>query len=107
MHVTTGSVEFELWRCALWGALGGLIVDALEFYRVVRNNGGRWPEDMRSLAFLVAELIRLGVGAILAVAFASSGHVSDTLGALAVGAAAPLIAEKLARQIPSVTGGVE
>ena len=87
---------------ALWGLLGGGIVDGLEFWREVRTNGGRCPEEFRTMAYLVAEAIRLGVGAVLAVAFGLHGQVTAPLGALAIGVAAPLIVEKMSKQLPKL-----
>src|SRR5437899_10799747 len=92
----------DWWELAGWGLLGGFIVDGLEFWRMVRNNGGVWPIQYRSLAFVAAELVRLLAGAGLAIAFGKSGQVTGALGAVAIGAAAPLIVEKLSQQLPSL-----
>ena len=90
----------DWWELAGWGLFGGFIVDGLEFWRDVRRNGGAWPVYYRSLAGIVAEVIRLFAGAGLAIAFGKSGQVSGVIGAIAIGAAAPLIVEKLGQQPP-------
>lgn len=90
----------DWWELAGWGLFGGFIVDGLEFWRDVRRNGGAWPVYYKSLAGIVAEAIRLFAGAGLAIAFGKSGQVSGVIGAIAIGAAAPLIVEKLGQQLP-------
>lgn len=86
---------------ALWGLFGGVIVDGLEIWRNIRANNGQWPQKFRTWSYLIAEIIRLGAGAGLAVAFGQSGQVSGPLGALAIGVATPLIVEKLSQQLPT------
>ncbi len=85
--------------------LGGFTVEGLDLYTVVRRHGC-WPwqtgearEASRS-AYLVAELIRLLIGAVLAGAAAKSGQVNTAVAALAVGIAAPLIVDRLSRVVP-------
>jgi len=55
---------------------------------------------------LVSVLIRLTVGAGLALAAGWSDQVSGPVGALAIGVAAPLFVEQMARQLPAVVGEV-
>ena len=90
----------DTWELAGWGLFGGFIVDGLEFWHDVRRNGGNWPVYYTSLAYVVAEAVRLVAGAGLAIAFGKSGQVSGVIGAIAIGAAAPLIVEKLGQQLP-------
>ena len=90
------------WEAASWGLFGGFIVDGLELYGVVRRNAGIWPSDCRSLAFVVVEVIRLVTGAGLAMAFSESGQISGAVGAIMIGVAAPLIVEKMSRQLPKI-----
>jgi len=85
---------------AIWGLFGGFITDGLEFWRAVKANGGNWPPGYGSWAFLVGELFRLCAGAGLAVAFGRAGQVNGEIGALALGAAAPLVVEKIAQWLP-------
>lgn len=88
--------------CALWGLFGGFAVEGLELSASIRRTG-RFPWKQRGgpglAPFLVSVLIRLAVGAGLAVAVGAAGQINP-LGALAAGVAAPLIIEKLAQQIP-------
>jgi hypothetical protein len=86
---------------AVWGLVGGAIVDGIEFWQIVRANRGSWPLEYRTFAFGVAELVRLSAGAGLAVAFGLSGQVTGPMGAMTIGLAAPLIVEKLSRQLPA------
>lgn len=90
---------------ALWGAFGGFAVEGLELYTAVRRHGHwpwrvRGPREVGAPGYVVAELIRLIIGAGLAGAAEASGQITSAVGALAVGVAAPLIVERLARAIP-------
>lgn len=91
------------WQYATWGLFGGFAVDGLEFAAAIRRVGG-WPwhqpGEPGPLPFTISVLIRLAVGAGLAAAGGSTGQVSGPFGAVAVGVAAPLLIEQLARQIP-------
>jgi len=92
----------EWWELGLGGLFGGFLVDGLEFWRLVRSIGGVWPVQYRSFAFVTAEIVRLIAGAGPAIAFGKSGQVTGAIGAVAIGAGAPLIVEKLAQQLPSL-----
>ncbi|WP_462188490.1 MULTISPECIES: hypothetical protein [unclassified Frankia] len=90
---------------ALWGLFGGFAVEGLDLYTTVRRRG-RWPwqtgksQEAGPWAYLVAELVRLAIGAGLAAAAGASGQVDTAFAALAVGVAAPLVVERLARAVP-------
>jgi hypothetical protein len=90
----------DWWELGILGLFGGFIVDGLEFWHLVRDAKGGWPVQYRSCAFIAAEVVRLGIGAGLAIAFGKSGQVSGVIGAIAIGAAAPIIVEKLSHQLP-------
>lgn len=95
---------------ALWGLFGGFAVEGLEVYTAVRNTG-KWPWRVKGepsflMLLSTALLIRLPVGAGLAAAAGHGGEVSGPFGALAVGVAAPLVIEQLAKQ-PLVGPGAE
>jgi hypothetical protein len=84
-----------------WGLAGAFVTEGLDFHKRVAQQG-QMPAKYRRIAFYVAEAIRFAVAAILAVALGSSGQVSGAIGVLAVGAASPLFAEKLAHYLPTV-----
>ncbi|MCP2164223.1 hypothetical protein [Goodfellowiella coeruleoviolacea] len=88
---------------AAWGLFGGFAVEGLEFSTAIRRNKG-WPwqndNGIGPLPLLISVIIRLGIGSGLATAAGLSDQVSGPFGALAVGIAAPLLVEQLARQIP-------
>jgi hypothetical protein len=90
------------WQYAIWGFFGGFAVDGLEFAGAIRRVGG-WPWRQEGepglLPLAISVLIRLVVGAGLAAASGSTGQVSGPFGAVAVGVAAPLLIEQLARQV--------
>jgi hypothetical protein len=71
----------------------------LEFYKLVKLGDGTFPAIWTKRAYLIGEVVRLLCGAILAYALGTTGQVDVPLGALSVGASAPLIAEKLAKGI--------
>lgn len=87
----------------MWGLFGGFAVEGLEFAAAIRRVGG-WPwlqpGEPGPFPLAVSVLIRLAIGAGLATAAGSTGQVSGPFGALAVGVAAPLLIEQLARQVP-------
>lgn len=91
---------------AVWGAFGGFAVEGLEFAAAIRRTG-TWPWRLRGepgpVALTVSVIIRLAVGAVLAVACGTTGQISGPFGALAVGIAAPVLVERIARHA-SVTG---
>jgi len=57
------------------------------------------------IAYLISVVVRVGSGAFLAAAAAGSGQVSGSLAAFGLGAAAPLVVEKLSKTVP-LTGSV-
>jgi hypothetical protein len=102
----------------LWGLFGGFAVEGLEFYAVWQNHRC-WPwhvsngdnadasgkvnperKEAGLRGYVVAEAVRLLIGAGLAWATATTGQISGPLGALGVGVAAPVIIGQLARAIP-------
>ena len=91
------------WVYALWGAFGGLSVEAVQFYGAIRRTG-KWPWEIkgepRPLALFVSVVIRVGVGFRLALAAVKTGQVSGPLGVFAVGVAAPLLIEQMAKRVP-------
>ncbi len=90
---------------ALWGLFGGFAVEGLDLYTAVRRHG-RWPwqsgkpREAGPWAYLIAELVRLAIGAGLALAAGASDQITTPFAALAVGVAAPLVVERLTRAIP-------
>jgi hypothetical protein len=91
------------WEYALWGLFGGFAVEGLEFSAAIRRVGTwpwREPGEVGLGPLSVSIALRLSVGAGLAAAAGSAEQVSGPFGALAVGIAAPLVVEQLARQVP-------
>jgi hypothetical protein len=96
---------------AAWGLFGGFAVEGLDMYVALRRNRC-WPwhvpnspnprdvPEAGPLGYVVAEIVRLLIGAGLAWAALSTGQVSGPLGAIGVGAAAPVIIGQLAKAIP-------
>jgi hypothetical protein len=91
------------WEFAVWGAFGGLAVEAIQFYGAIRRTG-RWPWRAKGEPgpgpLLVSVLIRVGVGLGLAWAAGATNQIGGPLAAIAVGVAAPLIIEQMARRVP-------
>lgn len=96
-------------EAAVWGLSGGVCVESLELYARIRRTP-RWnwrqPIPQGMTAFVISVVIRVGVGAVLAAASASSGQVSSSLTAFGLGIGAPLVIEKLARAVPLTTAAV-
>ncbi len=90
------------WEFALWGAFGALAVEAIQFYGAVRR-AGQWPWHIKGepgfWPMAISVLIRVGVGFGLAAAAADTGQISGPLGAVAVGVAAPVLIEQMARRV--------
>lgn len=96
-----------VWLAAVWGLTGGLCVEALDLYAHIRRTpkwDWRCPIDQGMVAFVVAVVLRVGVGAALAAAFAGSHQVSGPLAAFALGVASPLVVARLAKMIPLSDG---
>jgi hypothetical protein len=92
---------------ALWGILGGIVIEGLDFYNAVRQHGkapwhvtGKGGQRISAGIYLAAELVRLLIGGIVAGAAAASGQISGPLIALALGVATPLAVERLVTLIP-------
>lgn len=104
----------------LWGLFGGFSVEGLDLYTAIRGHR-RWPwqrdpakkeggtgsaaddpevNEPGAAAYLVAGLIRLVIGAGLALAAGASNQIDSPVAAIAVGVAAPLIFERLAKTVP-------
>ncbi|WP_431997182.1 hypothetical protein [Streptomyces fungicidicus] len=89
------------WEACLWGLASSAAVEALDLrLEIQRLKGFPWkmPDGMALSPYIVAVIIRNGLGAVLAAAFGASGQIVGPLGAIAVGVAAPKILEQLMRQ---------
>lgn len=95
------------WEYVVWGAFGGLAVEAIEFYGAIRRVKG-WPWKVAGepppLPLAVSVAIRVGLGLGLALAAGQTRQISGPIGAIAVGVAAPLLIEQMAKQVPPATG---
>jgi len=89
-------------QAAVWGLLGGFIVEALELLVASRRVGG-WPwtrpGEPGVAPMVVSVVLRMAIGAILAAAAYGSGQVGGPLPALGLGVAAPLVIEKMTRTL--------
>ncbi|MFE0153666.1 hypothetical protein ACFWY5_41480 [Nonomuraea sp. NPDC059007] len=91
------------WIWALWGLGGGLAVEVLDFVKAVRRvKGWPWasPDEPGAGPYLLSVLGRAAAAAVVAGAAGASVTGMTPLIALALGAAAPLILEKLSQQVP-------
>jgi hypothetical protein len=90
-----------IWQACLWGLLGAALVEGLELYQAIRaERGFPWAfrGQLKLAPYLIALILRLGLGTGLAVAFAASHQITGPLAAVTVGIAAPKILKGLARQ---------
>lgn len=93
---------------AWWGLFGGFAVEALEFWTAVRRHH-HWPWEspgdgptLGLLAYVIATVLRLGVGTGVAVAARASGHSATAWLAMFVGAGAPSLLERVTALMPLV-----
>lgn len=88
----------------MWGLAGAFVVEGLELVAAIRRTGG-WPWRLHGEVglgpYLAAVTIRLAVGAVLAAALGTSGQLSGPAGAAITGITAPLLVEKMFRQVGS------
>jgi len=95
------------WEAAIWGLAGGMSFEGLELYaRIRRVPGWTWrkPIPQGLVAYCLSVMIRAGFSIGVAVAGDASGEVVGGLAMFALGVAAPLVIEKLARGIPISIG---
>lgn len=91
------------WTVALCGLFGGFAVEGLDIWAAIRRHGHppwRGREAPGLGIYLLAEGIRLSVGAGLAYVAWLSGEVPRPIGVVAIGVAAPLLIERLTKTIP-------
>ena len=91
---------------ALWGALGAVMVQGLEFIRAVKQaNGWPWRQEggVRAGPYVAMALVSIAIAAVLAAASAET--VNGRFGAAGVGAAAPLIIAGMTRREKSDGSG--
>ena len=90
------------WGYALWGAFGGLAVEAIGFSGAISRVKG-WPWRVKGetppLPLAVSVVIRVGLGFGLAWAAGQAGVISGPWGAIAVGVAAPLLIEQMTKRV--------
>lgn len=94
----------SLWTYAVWGLLGAFFVEALELYDAVHRVDGfpwRQPGEVSLAPYLVSVVLRLLLGVGLVVAFRASNQLSGYLAAFFIGAASPLVLERIARAVPT------
>jgi hypothetical protein len=89
--------DVDLWQFAVCGLLGGALVIGMEFISDVKTNKGELPDEWKRSGWILAQLVRVALGGVLAGLFAHSDQISGALGAAGVGAAAPVIIEKLSQ----------
>jgi len=94
----------DVLEAAMWGGIGGFVVEGLQFAAAIRRVGGwpwRWTSEPRPLPFAVSVLIRLAAGAGLASAAGASEQVTTAFAAFSLGVAAPLVVEKITQAAAS------
>lgn len=97
---------------ALWGMFGAFAIESLDFWTAVRRHG-RWPwqgpdgdPGPGAMAYGIAEALRLVVGAgVSAAGCTSLGHGGTAWLAMTLGAAAPIVLEKLCVLVPLAIQG--
>lgn len=85
----------QWWYFGLWGLLGSFIVDGLNLARNLDNPKKKFDRRNINLEFFVGTILRLLIGAILAICFGLSGQITGEVGALVVGITAPAIVDRI------------
>ncbi len=80
---------------AILGIAGAVAHDVFELATLSRNRRHTFSEEWTSPAFMVASAIRVAAGGVLAGVLGGIGEVG-ALGAILVGALAPLMVQRLA-----------
>lgn len=103
------------WAAALWGLLGAGLVETFDLYTEVRRRhalpwrrrGSRQRDRKRPApgVYILASTLRLIMGCGVAAAAGASSIVAVPLVGVAIGVAAPLIIERLAKQVPLTLPG--
>jgi hypothetical protein len=97
-------------EAAMWGLLGGFVVEALEHAAAIHRVGG-WPwtkpGEPGLWPSLLAVILRLAAGAGLAAASGASGQVAGAFGAFCLGVTAPLVVEKMVERAPTRSGSAD
>jgi len=88
----------------LWGLLGGIFIDGLDFVKLIRARGGKMLKRATSAGYMLVlgEVLRLLIGGALALVFYESNQVNTPLAAATIGMTAPMIIERLGREPPKV-----
>jgi hypothetical protein len=90
------------WQALLWGVFGGLALDAVDFYQLSRSAAWRRNLELASRDYLLlggGVVVRVLIGGGVAVAAVESNQVAGPVGAVAMGAGAPLILQQLAKVV--------
>jgi hypothetical protein len=87
-----------------WGLLGGAIIDGWDFVRVVRAHHNRIPPQFKTAGYVIGEIVRLLIGGALSMVVFLAKKISDPLGGVAVGIAAPSIIDRLMASAPKNLG---
>jgi hypothetical protein len=89
----------------IWGLFGGFAIAGLDLKSSLQRrkcwpwqaDEGSTDPEISAAAYFTGEIIRMILGAGLAWAAAATGQVSGPLGAVGIGAAAPLILDQISR----------
>lgn len=96
-----------LWEVAVWALLGAISVEGFDLVGAIRRTKS-WPwtvpGEPRGLIFAVAVTLRILSSAVLASAVGFSGQVNTPISAYAIGIAAPLLMERILRQVLPANG---
>lgn len=90
---------------ALWGLLGSFIVEALELGAALRRAKTlpwKRPDEPGLPAYLASVVLRLAAGAGLAALIGADGQLASPFAAGLLGITAPLLIEKILRQVDTV-----
>lgn len=88
----------------LWGLFGGIIVEALSWYKIRRSK--TLPNWFGSMFYWGSTVIMIIIGGVLVVMYLTSKEISlNAILAVNIGASAPLIIATLADKAPPISPG--
>lgn len=77
---------------AMLGVAGAGLREAFELGDILRHRRGFWPDEWKSVAFFLAEALRIAAGGVFAAVLARFDQVGQ-VGAIIVGGVAPSLVQ--------------
>ena len=86
-----------------WGAFGGFGAEALVWFAIRHLRPREYPFWIRAPLYYAIAAVMIGIGGVIALAYARSGTTLNALLAIQIGASAPLVLRKARDLVPPPT----